>query len=303
MARPSQQRKRRIAAPEPADTETALPQDGGEVGDDGGEEALVVELSDIGQAELALAGEVSSEPLHGLHLVSGDLGAALPSPVMLSSAAAPLVAGAVGSEAELAGTAIEGKLRGNLDYADWSGIKGWIWDPTEPEKPIALELLDGDTLLAIVLASEYRPDLLDAGIGDGRHGFTIGFSETLLPLTRHTLHLRPVGARAELPSFPLELTRDHIGFDASAMRFLLGNVAAETARAQEADDLAPMINNLVELLDQALSQYYALAADKAALATANMLSPTALTGQVQTLVESIQRNYPAIHLEIGRAHV
>ena len=74
MARPSQQRKRRIAAPEPADTETTLPQDGGEAGDVGGEDALVVELSDIGQAELSLADEVSSEPLHGLHLVSGDGG-------------------------------------------------------------------------------------------------------------------------------------------------------------------------------------------------------------------------------------
>ena len=110
------------------------------------------------------------------------------------------------------------------------------------------------------------------------------------------LHLRPVGSTVELPSFPLEMTRDHIGFDASAMRFLLGNVAAETARAQEADDLAPLINNLVELLDQALSQYYALSAEKAALATADMLNPAALTGQVQTLVESIQRNY-ALHLD------
>jgi len=296
MARPSQQRKRRIAAPEPADTETALPQDGGEAGDVGGEDALVVELSDIGQAELALAGEVSSEPLHGLHLVSGEAAVALPSPVVLSSAAAPLVAGAAGSQVELAGVPIEGRLRGNLDYADWSGIKGWIWDPTEPDKRIALELLDGDNLLATVLASEYRPDLLGAGIGDGRHGFMIGFSETLLPYARHMLHLRPVGSTVELPSFPLEMTRDHIGFDASAMRFLLGNVAAETARAQEADDLAPLINNLVELLDQALSQYYALSAEKAALATADMLNPAALTGQVQTLVESIQRNY-ALHLD------
>ncbi len=294
MARTSQERKRRTAGPEPADAEAPLPQDGGEANDKGGEGALVVELSDIGQAELALADEMSSEPLHGLHLVSGDGGVALPSPVMLANAAAPLGAGAGGSEAELAGAPIEGRLRGNLDYADWSGIKGWAWDPTEPEKPIALELLDGDNLLATVLASEYRADLLDAGIGDGRHGFTIGFSETLLPLARHTLHLRPVGARTELPSFPLELTRDHIGFDASAMRFLLGNVAAETARAQEPDDLAPMINNLVELLDQALSQYHALAAGKAALVTADMLNPAALTGQVQTLVESIQRNY-AIH--------
>jgi O-antigen biosynthesis protein len=296
MARTSQERKRRTAGPEPADAEAPLPQDGGEANDQGGEGALVVELSDIGQAELALADEVSSEPLHGLHLVSGDGGVALPSPVMLTNAAPPLVAGAVGSEAELAGVPIEGRLRGNLDYADWSGIKGWVWDPTEPEKPIALELLDGDNLLATVLASEYRSDLEDAGIGDGRHGFTIGFSETLLPFARHTLHLRPVGATVELPPFPLELTRDHIGFDASAMRFLLGNVAAETARAQEPDDLAPMINNLVELLDQALSQYHALAAGKAALATADMLNPAALTGQVQTLVESIQRNY-AIHHE------
>ena len=296
MARTSQERKRRTAGPEPADAEAPLPQDGGEANDQGGEGALVVELSDIGQAELALADEVSSEPLHGLHLVSGDGGVALPSPVMLTNAAPPLVAGAVGSEAELAGVPIEGRLRGNLDYADWSGIKGWVWDPTEPEKPIALELLDGDNLLATVLASEYRSDLEDAGIGDGRHGFTIGFSETLLPFARHTLHLRPVGATVELPPFPLELTRDHIGFDASAIRFLLGNVAAETARAQEPDDLAPMINNLVELLDQALSQYHALAAGKAALATADMLNPAALTGQVQTLVESIQRNY-AIHHE------
>jgi len=296
MARTSQERKRRTAGPEPADAEAPLPQDGGEANDKGGEGALVVELSDIGQAELALADEMSSEPLHGLHLVSGEGGVALPSPVMLANAAAPLGAGAGGSEAELAGAPIEGRLRGNLDYADWSGIKGWAWDPTEPEKPIALELLDGDNLLATVLASEYRADLLDAGIGDGRHGLTIGFSETLLPLARHTLHLRPVGAKTELPSFPLELARDHIGFDASAMRFLLGNVAAETARAQEPDDLAPMINNLVELLDQALSQYYALAAGKAALATADMLNPAALTGQVQTLVESIQRNY-AIHHE------
>ena len=125
MARPLQQRKRRTAAPEPADTETALPQAGGEAGGEGGEDALVVELSDIGQAELALAGQLSSEPLHGLHLMSGEAAVPLPSPVVLSSAAAALVAGAAGSQVGLAGAAIEGKLRGNLDYADWSGIKGW----------------------------------------------------------------------------------------------------------------------------------------------------------------------------------
>jgi hypothetical protein len=262
-------------------------------------------FSDIGQTELALAAEGFPEASPGLRLVSADAGAhagtgALRSPIVLGSPAASSdAARAAGAEdgSEPVGTAIDGTVRGNLDYADWSGIKGWIWDPAEPAKRIALELLDGDNLLATVSASEYRPDLADVGIGDGRHGFTIGFSETLLPFARHTLHLRPVGSTAELPSFPLELMRDHIGFDASAMRFLLGNVAAETARAQEPDDLAPMISNLVELLDQALSQYYTLAADKAAVATADILSPALLSGQVQTLVESIQRSYPPIHLD------
>jgi len=318
MARPSQERKRRITAPEPADADAAPGQPRGEAEQESsaaeasvpaveltedtsrteaGEATAAIQLSDVGQAELAAAPDEASELPRGLHLVSSGAGVALPSPVLLGSAPAPVAAGPAGTaDAELAGTAIDGKLRGNLDYAAWSGIKGWIWDPTEPEKRVALDLLDGDNLLATVLASEYRVDLEDAGIGDGRHGFTIGFSETLLPFARHTLHLRPVGSAVELPSFPLELTRAHIGFDASAMRFLLGNVAAETTRAQEPDDLAPMIGNLVELLDQALSQYYALAANKAALAAADMLNPAALTGQVQTLVESLQRNY-ALHLD------
>ena len=274
-------------------------------------------LSGIGDGRhgfsIALDPALLSEGIHVLHLRSADTGAEVPgSPIMVQGAGEPAerADGAAGQlvlpqipaeEPDVApapaGALIEGALRSNIDYADWGGIKGWIWDPTEPDKAVTLELLDGDSVLATVVASEYRPDLIDAGIGDGRHGFTIGFTETLLPFARHTLHLRPVGTTAELPSFPLVLTRDHIGFDTSVMRFLLGNVAAETARAQEPDDLAPMITNLVEVLDHALLQYYHLAADKAARATADVLNPADLSPQVQTLVESIQRHYPPIHIE------
>ena len=233
---------------------------------------------------------------------SSDIGPASLAPAHPFHAAEPLVPPQIAAEkpdapAEPVGALTEGALRSNIDYADWGGIKGWIWDPAEPDKAVVLELLDGDSVLATVVASEYRPDLNEAGIGDGRHGFTIGFTETLLPYARHVLHLRPVGSMAELPSFPVVLTRDHTGFDGSVMRFLLGNVTAETARAQEPDDLAPMITNLVEILDQALVQYYHLAADKAAQATADVLNPADLSPQVQTLVESIQRNYPPIHID------
>ena len=271
-------------------------------------------LSGIGDGQhgfsIALDPELLSGGTHILHLRSADTGAEVPgSPIVLEGAAEPVdLADAAADQltlpetdlataAEPEGVLIGGSLRSNIDYADWTGIKGWIWDPTNPDTAIALELLDGDSVLATVWANEHRPDLIDAGIGDGRHGFTIGFTETLLPYARHVLHLRPVGSTVELPSFPMVLTRDHVGFDATAMRFLLGNVTAETERAQEPEDLAPMITNLVELLDQALLQYYALAADKAALPPGDALNPADLSPQVQNLVESLQRNYPPIHID------
>ncbi len=84
-----------------------------------------------------------------------------------------------------------------------------------------------------MVASEYRPDLEEAGIGDGRHGFSIPFTETLLPYARHVLHLRPAGSEAEIPPFPLTLTREQVGLDWSVMQFILGNVMAETGSCAE----------------------------------------------------------------------
>jgi hypothetical protein len=73
--------------------------------------------------------------------------------------------------AEPLGSVVEGMIRAYIDYADWTGIRGWIWDPEMPEKRILLEVLDGDNRLATVVASEYRADLVEAGLGDGGTGF------------------------------------------------------------------------------------------------------------------------------------
>src|SRR5438067_979215 len=248
MARTSQDRRRRGAAPQAvmaSETAALLAPDD-----------LV--LSGIGDGRhgfsIALDPELLSAGIHILHLRSTDTGSEVPgSPIMFQGAAEPaelanaateqLVLPEIAAEEpdavpEPAGALVEGSLRSNIDYADWGGIKGWIWDPTEPDKTVTIELLDGDSILATVVAGEYRPDLIDAGIGDGRHAFTIGFTEILLPFARHVLHLRPVGSNFELPSFPLELTREQVGFDSSVTRFVLGNVIAETARAQQPEDLA-----------------------------------------------------------------
>ena len=106
-------------------------------------------------------------------------------------------------------------MRCAVDIADWSGISGWIWKPCAPTERVALELLDGEATLTTIVADQYRPDLEKAGMGDGRHGFSIPLSQTLLPYARHVLHLRTVDSEQELPSFPLVLTHGEAGFDST----------------------------------------------------------------------------------------
>jgi hypothetical protein len=64
-------------------------------------------------------------------------------------------------------------FRGYIDEVSWTRIQGWVWDPQRPEDPIALDLVDGDNRLARVLANLYRAELVERGVGDGRHAFTI----------------------------------------------------------------------------------------------------------------------------------
>ncbi|MBV9826235.1 MAG: glycosyltransferase [Alphaproteobacteria bacterium] len=191
----------------------------------------------------------------------------------------------------------EATLESNIDFADWNGVRGWVWDPRQPDKRIALELRDGDALLAAVTADEYRPDLELAGVGDGRHGFSIQFSETLLPYARHVLHLRPIGSLLDVPTFPLVLTRDQAGFDTSVMRFVLSNIMAEVARAQKPEDLAPTIASLVEVLDQALSYYFGLAHDAAPPNPGELLTAAEFGPQLQVMIDRVQTVYPTISLE------
>jgi O-antigen biosynthesis protein len=189
----------------------------------------------------------------------------------------------------------EPALQSAVDAADWTRVKGWIWNPAAPEQRIELELLDGDTLLTTVVADQYRADLEQAGFGDGCYGFSIPFSDSLLPYARHVLHLRAAGSTADLPSFPIELTRQEAGFDPT-LQLVLGNIKAEAARAQRADQLAPTVTALVASLDAALSRYFEITADSAAKAV-GLIGPMDLTSQFSGLVNGLQGNYPPLHVD------
>jgi glycosyltransferase involved in cell wall biosynthesis len=63
-------------------------------------------------------------------------------------------------------------LQGHLDRVSRDGwVSGWCWYPERPDVHVELDVLVDDVRVGSVRAESYRPDLQQAGIGDGTHGF------------------------------------------------------------------------------------------------------------------------------------
>jgi SAM-dependent methyltransferase len=63
------------------------------------------------------------------------------------------------------------EIQGFLDICDNNLIAGWAWDRVSPDRRLEIDIVVDDSLLARVTASDYRPDLEAAGIGNGAHGY------------------------------------------------------------------------------------------------------------------------------------
>jgi hypothetical protein len=95
-----------------------------------------------------------------------------------------------------------GRLTGNLEQADHSQVTGWVRDEAAPDAPVRLHILAGETLLGEVLANRFRGDLLRAGIGSGRHGFSFGMPDGLSPHSGYTIHVRRAVDGQDIPGAP-----------------------------------------------------------------------------------------------------
>lgn len=72
------------------------------------------------------------------------------------------------------GLAQEGELaffEGFHGGGDCALTHGWAWDSRRPDEPISVDIYEADTLVATVAADRHRPDLVEAGKGNGAHGF------------------------------------------------------------------------------------------------------------------------------------
>jgi hypothetical protein len=70
-------------------------------------------------------------------------------------------------------------IAGHFDYVDEDFAYGWACDPTKPFESVRVDILCDGRIVGQGLASENRPDLKDAGIGEGNHAFVIKLSYEL----------------------------------------------------------------------------------------------------------------------------
>lgn len=98
--------------------------------------------------------------------------------------------------APLSGAAF-GRLQGHLDLVtDTCCLKGWARDRDRPDHPVMLEVVLGEEVLGIVLASRRRQDLQKAGLGDV--AFVFEADRRLSPEEVEAIQLRRIGDHAAL---------------------------------------------------------------------------------------------------------
>jgi hypothetical protein len=99
-----------------------------------------------------------------------------------------------------------GRFEGSFDKLEVGTLGGWAWDGSQPNTPIKVEIYDGSTLLATVIAEGFREDLKAAGKGDGRHAFNYALPQNLRNGQPHTISIKYAGTKSDLPGSPKTLT-------------------------------------------------------------------------------------------------
>jgi hypothetical protein len=102
-------------------------------------------------------------------------------------------------------TSALGPLVGSFDQLTPLTILGWARNPDAPERPVDLMILDNGVVIAEVSAGDYRADLEEAGLGDGRHGFSVTIPAGLSSFSQHVVRVLRRGDGVELPGSPMIL--------------------------------------------------------------------------------------------------
>ena len=122
------------------------------------------------------------------------------------------------------------RAHGFVDGFAGGEIRGWAVDPDRPNRRVHVVALSEGQVIAEALANLLRPDLLQAGRGDGRHGFRLRLPPSLLDG-----EIRTVEVRAIAGGTPAPLKRGEVTVAAAqAESPSAGNARSEEAPARPA---------------------------------------------------------------------
>ena len=84
-------------------------------------------------------------------------------------------------------------------------IRGWAYDPSNPNATIDVSIYDGDSLLMTLHANLPRPDANALGHGDKNYGFEYATPPSLRDSRAHTIRIRFAASGAEFRNSPITL--------------------------------------------------------------------------------------------------
>lgn len=179
---------------------------------EGGNQLLVV-VADIYRADLVQLGcgdgrhgfrielEVGllTEGSHLLTLRCADTGATMPGSPIVSERRVPPAT----SYPPLATGDTGLIIRGQIDRVTDTAILGWVMMPERPLHKCTVLLKEGEHTLAQTIASQFRMDLLSAGVGDGCYSFALEPPWPLANGREHILDIVEEETGAKLNKEPL----------------------------------------------------------------------------------------------------
>jgi hypothetical protein len=97
----------------------------------------------------------------------------------------------------------ESVIEGALEVVHPHTIAGWAWNSSMPRSPVRVDLfVDGKLAIVGILANQFRDDLLQAGKGNGKHGFEVIPPPVALDGEPHDISLKIWGPLLELVGSP-----------------------------------------------------------------------------------------------------
>ncbi len=92
-----------------------------------------------------------------------------------------------------------GVFEGYVDQFRDGLLIGWAWSPSSPDRPVVVELYEGEDRIDRTVASLYREDLAAAGKRDGHCGFRLELPVAMLDDRLHRLEVKVANSRYNLP--------------------------------------------------------------------------------------------------------